>query len=518
MANTRDKDLATQAYSAAADDYSRKDGATNGTRKISPFDEHGQFRNALAVAGAVAFDGTSGARVISTLTNQNLGTDAGGFSFWMRVPSANPASHHGCVYLGSSTTTVLAANTLCARVETSGSLIIKLFNAAGNGSRDYTIANFVANFGGKWVFVAAIRSGASMVVTINGVATTGTDAGSGTSPPADWSIAVTSTYLGVGYNANAEVAVGVFRDVFFWNMAPSASDLVEVYELNGPVPERFKSGSQAPLYEANMSNYSGWATFASADGRSLAVTKTSTAAIARARGLQGFYGINSGVIRKWRMSFDLTLNSGTAPDYNLDATDNGGNSAEGAQLSVVGHNSFVFTPARSGIGGNALFVFRSKIADVTDFSVANFGVTLLGVVVHLPLDDGFGLQLQDASTNRLHALMATTGVSHVVPFAGPVPLSGTTNTNGNQQLLGAACVPIGADVEVWARAESGTPTIDVGNASAGAQLVSAAALTTAWKKLSLVGGGHVTTTTAIWIKGNSTDVIDVKLFLKDIRL
>ena len=61
---SRISSLTTQIRAVTAtdmEDYDDPSLGTNGSRKGSPFDIHGQFRNALAPRGGIALDGTAAA-------------------------------------------------------------------------------------------------------------------------------------------------------------------------------------------------------------------------------------------------------------------------------------------------------------------------------------------------------------------------------------------------------------------------------------------------------------------------
>lgn len=132
------------------------------------------------------------------------------------------------------------------------------------------------------------------------------------------------------------------------------------------------------------------------------------------------------------------------------------------------------------------------------------GMLFDGVVQPIPI-------VRDAGPNRMFGRL----VNRVDPITdrndGTFVAETDHASSANVQLCGGSCVPIGADIsEVWARAVSGTPTISIGNVSAGAQVVSGAVLSTNWQKLSLVGGSHLTTTANLWVNSNGTGKVQVR--------
>jgi hypothetical protein len=93
-------------------------------------------------------------------------------------------------------------------------------------------------------------------------------------------------------------------------------------------------------------------------------------------------------------------------------------------------------------------------------------------------------------------------------------IRGTTNTNGNQQLLGSSVLlPAESQIlYVRARSRSGTPSITVGTSSGGAEIVASVALSTTWKNLTIaLTGGIVSSADDIWIGSNSTDVVETDI-------
>lgn len=124
---------------------------------------------------------------------------------------------------------------------------------------------------------------------------------------------------------------------------------------------------------------------------------------------------------------------------------------------------------------------------------------------------GSGLVWTDLSGNGAQIVLPTSGVSWNVPGAGATRVRGTTSTNGNQQLLGAASILANYQIlRVRLRSRTGTPTVSVGTSAGGAQIVAAAALSTTWQNMTIVlTGGIISSASSIWIASNSTDVVEV---------
>jgi hypothetical protein len=103
--------------------------------------------------------------------------------------------------------------------------------------------------------------------------------------------------------------------------------------------------------------------------------------------------------------------------------------------------------------------------------------------------------------------------THVAPTNRPHHFRRTTSTNGNEQLLGGNLIAGPAKViDVRARAQSNTPTIQIGTSSGGSQVVASVQLSTTWKTLTIaLTGGILPSDASIWVNSNSTDVIEIDI-------
>ena len=129
---------------------------------------------------------------------------------------------------------------------------------------------------------------------------------------------------------------------------------------------------------------------------------------------------------------------------------------------------------------------------------------VLGAIVHLALDEGIGFQLFDQSTNKLHAVLYPVGGTHVLPkTVGRVRY--TTNTNGNQQLLGQQALPANARIRSWVIDTAGTPTVKLGNASGGAQFLATTVLSAGLNDIALFT--RFCSTNNLWANSTTTDAL-----------
>lgn len=130
-------------------------------------------------------------------------------------------------------------------------------------------------------------------------------------------------------------------------------------------------------------------------------------------------------------------------------------------------------------------------------------LTRIGSMVDLDLDVGTGYQAFDRSTNNLHGTMFN-GVEFMMPRRSAV-LYATTNTSGNQQMLGTLAIPTNAIIEDIIVNSTGSATVSVGNVSAGTQVVNAAAVVSGRQKLTLAT--PYSTTGNLWVNSSTTSTL-----------
>jgi hypothetical protein len=92
------------------------------------------------------------------------------------------------------------------------------------------------------------------------------------------------------------------------------------------------------------------------------------------------------------------------------------------------------------------------------------------------LSAGVGYQVPDRSSNKYHGVVSATGTSWTLAQRrGQLRVS--TTASGNNQLLGAqVCLPKNAIITSIVGYTTGTPTVYLGNASGGSQLVASVAM------------------------------------------
>ena len=154
------------------------------------------------------------------------------------------------------------------------------------------------------------------------------------------------------------------------------------------------------------------------------------------------------------------------------------------------------------IAGGTAFVFsRSSGAGASKTSwYDNAIIERIGAIVDLDFTVGAGYQATDRSTNALHGTLFA-GVEFTQPKQVAV-LYATTNTNGNQQMLGTLAIPTNAVIEDIIVNSTGSATVSIGNASAGTQIVNGASVVSGRQKLTIAT--PFSTTGNLWVNSNST--------------
>lgn len=473
----RFKDIPTQARSVAADDFVPIDGASNATRKIAPQDAHGQFRNALAPRGGVAFDGNnSGAVLLVTPTNQNIGTDPFSISMFVSVPSAAPAVNQGLVCLSAQNNNT-TSQALDVSFATAGLDI--LIRGASTSDYNRFTWNLYSLYAGKTIHLALVRpASGNLLVYVNAVDCTslGSFSTNGTAP--GWQGTILNSYLQVG-NRNVSSFIGKLWAFTLYNLALAASDALEIFEFAGSVPERLKSASQAIALSESWSTANGWtANGACAVGGGFA-TVGSTGVIYK----NALTNFQRG--RTVRIRFDYTTSAagnGTLymPGYNqvpnpwyADKFLTGLGAGSGTlDATFLADTIYLTTGATGGIQ-------FSSFNGGWQGTITNLRISWVGAVVHLPLDEGAGLQLRDASGNRLDAVVTSSGVSHILAQRrAALRTTLVFASSGNLQVFGQAAIDT---ARRWRIASVGgnssaAVNLSLGNASGGAQYISAQAV------------------------------------------
>jgi len=480
-------------------------------------------RAAASDYDAVTFDG---ATALTRITSgcQSIGT--GDFSIWVRarIPTTNPSASFIYAAIGNSS---------ASGFDSTGSFIISqeaggAIQVSGYVAGVFTIAmavnGLVANYGGQIVDIVLTRvtSGGTTTATlyINGASVA-------TSTAAVVATSVTSNYFHVGASAGGQCNTRIFRSVVF-NRALSAADVVELITIGVNPADQWGTQTQvvgfnpAVLnggFETNSLNASGTWSVVVPSGTGTGTIDTS--------GSFSLTGTNAGKLTLDASANNVFFSSNNGSLSTLVAGKRYRISIWGRKGAISGNCGFQFgngaASAAYGSSGLTLTTAYSQslveIVAVTDGSfviarqagsaalseiyIDDVEITRIGAIVDLDFTVGTGYQATDRSTNSLHGTLFN-GVSFTDTKKVAVVYA-TTNTNGNQQMLGTLAIPTNAIIEDIIVNSTGSATVSVGNASAGTQIVNGASVVSGRQKLTLAT--PFSTTGNLWVNSNTTDTL-----------
>lgn len=441
MADIRIKDISRTVTEPKSAEYVETDHATDGSGKLDLAAWLAARRNALAARGGLAFDGTASTRVYSTLTNQNIGTDAFSLSMIVRLPAT--AESKTLAIISTNATSPGSVNNSFNVDMSGGNLRAFVYDAAPANYRLATLTGVATTYAGKTALLKFVRNGAALKCYVNGVDTAYIETTSGTAPT--WGVSITGTYLSLGYASSADVTTATIYSASLYNLALTQADVTEIYELGGAVPERFKFGSQVSIitgdsstFASSAGNWNTWGagTFSAGSGVGNAVAGATTD--------NGDYLVAQNSVnlltRGRRFRLTLTLGSVTGGTVMLR-----GLSASGTRYAsglTSGTTTVDFDAPALGTSTQLGLGLAASASGVT-FTIDNILIAQLGAVCHYDADlDGIGYQLHDQSTNKLDAVITTTGVSWTKPARrGYVRATLTwAGTHEGKSLLGQAAL------------------------------------------------------------------------------
>lgn len=483
MADIRINALATTATTPASDDYLALDGTAQGTRKILATNIANNVTDVIL--------GSSGPSVKSTLSARaprqglvfdgSAGATIGTFSNWGTADFSICAWIRPSLSANAYILTPTSGSDMYFTVNSNGTLRV----SSGGFTQDLTSTGTVS--ANKWALVSYVRSGTTATFYINGIA-----AGSGTDS-FNW-----GRVTGLGSSGY----VGTIAPVYPYNRALSASEVVELYEAGAPAGADYNSASNTAL-NTNTVTDAGSGSLSGTSATGFTATATGAYYVRTAPVFSTIKGA------KYRVTFTASSITGTWNSYlslfNL--------AIDSTQYPVVsGANSFEMV-ANYTRTTNEVIEFASSGAGT--LTVSGLSVTRIGLLLAPDAAQaGGGYVWNDQSGNLAQIVLPSSGVQWALPSVAGQRIRGTTSTNGNQQLLGASVLlPAECQItHVRARARSGTPTITIGTASGGAQIVASVALSTTWLNCTIaLTGGIVSSADDIWVGSNSTDVVETDI-------
>ena len=480
--------------------------------------------SARAMRGGLAFDGVTAASDLHT-----PGATIGTSDFVVRLQFLCPTAYSSfpTLLVASSTGSYTAAGALWILFDSNagGDLGFNLNNTDNNNRASYKITNFGSAYGGKIVDVVFVRSsGGTVTVYANGVAQTLTSANTGT--PASWSDSVSAAYVRIGSTTGS---ANLFNSTIYaaqlFTRALSASEVVDL--ANKGVSEADKWGSLTAKYTSDFS--AGADSFTSING----TVTGNVDGIGGQNDNLSYYGDatvgNHAVTRstaiftvgkRYRVSYSYYLPSTNTNLKKLAAFYHGGASMESSLNSVTDAWTTISfeingVPSAAGSGiafygytsGNSLSFACATSPPYDLFYVRGITVTEIGCLLDPDLSVGVGYQVPDRSSNNYHGVVSATGTSWTLAQRRG-QLRVTSNTNGNQQLLGSqVCLPTNAIITSIIGYTTGTPTIKIGNVSAGSQLVASVAMSASTYQ-SFTVAATTTTTGNLWVNSTTSDTIN----------
>lgn len=472
-----------------ADDVTEKDGPTGLSLKISPFDEHGQFKNALGTEAGLECDGGNAASRITCAIPApcQITTEARGFFFKFRTPTSNPSSTVVMWTWGdaASPTGYFMEQGFTA----GGALRFRIYGATTADYRETTVAGIIASYGAQRDLCIEFGGDSSgRDCRINGLDVTLTADTTSGSAPANWQAALTSTVFalhgGLAY---------CFKK--FWPVAfrPSLGDAQDSFFLGGGVPIKYN--------RVALSNpLTGWTNWFGTTSGMPVTTPTGFSSTTTSAGITStptwtFDQEAFGASQQVRVIFDAAF-TGIAPTF-VNRYLGFLNQNVIAPISS-GHNTVTFTP--TGTARSLAFNVDTQ-APVT---ISNFYAQRLGALFFLSPDDsgdGCGYQLHDCGPYKADAIVPTGGWFWTHPtyqnfVRGTLTWAGT---HEGKSLLGQRCFPVGSVVTSLTR----KPTVSssgsgcaIGTSNSATRFQALAAMTANTKALATIANGGLLAGTA----------------------
>jgi hypothetical protein len=305
----------------------------------------------------------------------------------------------------------------------------------------------------------------------------------------------TTLYFGGDYTGGTPLFGRIYGSPLIYNRGLSAAEVLALYQSSAPAGADYNTASNTALNTSTIANYAPlpYAVFtgASASGFVASATTTSYASSAPV-----FSVVKGG---RYRVNVTLSSVSGQLPSVFLGQIGVVDLSAVTALASGV--NTIELTATATN--ANAVVIFTNS--NVGAFTAASITVTRLGLLLAPDSNNaGAGLEWLDVSGNRAHIVLPTSGVSWSLPSSQQIVIEASTSTNGNQQLGGASLIDANKQwrIQSWTVNSTGTPTISLGNVSAGAQFVSGAVMASGNNDITLVT--RFPSTANLWVNSNST--------------
>lgn len=464
--------------------------------------------------GGVAFDGaTSGTRITSSLTGQNIGT--GDFSIWVRikVPTANPSNSFFIAAVNNSATSGFGSNNgVMLSIESNGAFGVFLY-VGSTFTNAFTVNGLVSSYGGQVVDVVLTRGTVSGTSTLTAFVN-GLSVGSTSAAVAAQS--VTSTHFHAGISAGKQPEHSCYRAVLF-NRALSASDAAEL-SVSGVNPAD-QWGTQVNVVGPGVLNGDLTAFTAGQPDNWAATNYTFTALnpgvrITAGAGYTNNYSAavrnSASVVAGKRYRMSITARQQTAPCGMSMSLSGSSSASDTVNFELTGSfqtYTYEVVATANMVANKPNVRLTAATASVSQADIYALTFTRIGAIVDLDLGCGIGYQAHDRSTNLLHGTLFG-GISWTSPKKSGT-VYGTTDTNGNQLLLGTTSIPANAVITSMVVNSFGTtPDITIGNVSGGTQLFQLGSLSGSAREILAPLNLPISTTGNVWIASNSSDQLN----------
>lgn len=489
---------------------------TDTVRALTPaamWDALSSTFNMRAPRAGIYFDGTPSARAYSALGAAGaLATDPHSVVLGFTVPSSNPAADVYLTSLGVLGSLGSAPyDDLFFAFSSSGALSIN-HRYAGT-DHVFSIAGFIAMFGGQRVLITYVSNASGRYLYVNGVLYAQTTAAVGN---------LTNTYLVLNSTIASSTYTGSFFTASVYNLALSQTDAEEIYFLGGGVPYRFQFGSQIAI------NTGAWSTsgpvvvntntataidFSRSGGstafmRSTQKTPAAYGKVFRAKGtVTTATGAINATFSRQMGGVDMAIISSSGPLAN--------NPVGSFYWSFTGAGAFEVVALRTGGAPDAIALEVNLQTDGGAFAATGLRFDQVGAVLHLPLDEGIGYQLHNAAyafNGVPDAVITTTGVTHLMPKREGY-VRGTLTWSGSHEaksLLGQAALTAGSIVTlITSKANAGASGSGsaVGTTGTAARWSTASLFSSGLKKVHSLANQTPTPSSGGVISANDLDIL-----------
>lgn len=289
-----------------------------------------------------------------------------------------------------------------------------------------------------------------LVVTVDGSAVSayinGNLAGTATKNNSTSIDTVTQWAIGANRTGSGSEFEGTIYRARFWNKVVDAKALFERADVD--FADQYGSQTEKITAWTNNSSYP-YETFTSSGTTISSAINTSGYGIA-------YSAITLEAGKKYRITYDITLNSGTRPKIRVgSASTSLGTSGVVLDTDATGSHEFTATSSATKYAG-----FWTDDGDANNWSVANFSFVQIGCVTDYDLayaQPALSTLIQDRS-NAADGVASSTGVTQVQPIT---QLNSTSARIGSTQLAAGTSPYIPADGELMVSGNvligSGTP-------------------------------------------------------------